>query len=548
MSGQIKGVVDYIYNYTHEDDMLDDLDGYLLKVDEYITIMPSGDVNNADYWNKLASINWHDQLYKTDATGGLLLVNLLGQIATSYEFDYILIDARAGITPLSGLCASHFGDKLAVFFTPSPESLDGTREMLKHIQETRREDGYSELPIVPVLTRYERYDAETDEDAYKADKLAQVYAGTDTAPAELCVIHSDREIERRERVVFETAERMSAIREAPIHADYLSLFTRLVENSKLEANLVSVIDGIASFNNIIAKPDDVEVELEILVGTFCDNKLVHEKLLMVYDDQRSERRRPMHVLKAYTDYCNIDCDNDNVNRMYLNAFIRVFGLRDIRHLMEEMDNNELRGHGNEVKPILSSVRIDILTKQALNERLEVQQSYSYALLSAYGWHRYAQGADKPLDEVDKRYVSEACKALMPSMNESPCALLDVQAYEALVELADLHIEIYEMLKPLLPTIDLLAMNASVDRQTLINLILRLYAKHGDTATVLKMLRSYTGLSSGNVTNDIIIARITERCRHDNKFAEDIRQFISEPNSYGENELVSQLDIALAGAG
>jgi len=231
------GVVDYIDYFVNNGIAPADINPYLIHYNENISIIPSGNVISNDYWDKLSRINWHSLLYEENSYGVRMLLDLLGRVQSDeLGFDYILIDARAGITPLSGLCISLFGDMLISFFTTSPESLDGTRQMLRNVQKTRAKDNLPDIPIVPVLTRFEKFSNKDDEDSFISDKKNFLSDGEQSLCTELCVIHADRDIEINERIVFDIDENPKEVKslfEKQIELDYLNLFLRLVDDKKM---------------------------------------------------------------------------------------------------------------------------------------------------------------------------------------------------------------------------------------------------------------------------------------------------------------------------
>jgi len=259
------GVVDYINYFINNGLPPTDIDPYLIHLDDYISILPSGNVASNDYWEKLARINWHSLLYEEDSSGVKLLLDLLGRLESEeLGFDYILIDARAGITPLSGLCVSLFGDVLASFLTASPESLDGTRQMLLNVHKTRMKDNLPSIPIVPVLTRFEKFENKDEEDAFISAKESYLNNGGQMLCAELYVIHSDRDIERDERVVYSKQDKDKPHLELPIQLDYLKLFSCLVDDKKMRGRIKSLLKKITDQDALINDPETLQSEIEAI--------------------------------------------------------------------------------------------------------------------------------------------------------------------------------------------------------------------------------------------------------------------------------------------
>ena len=326
----VPGVVDYIDYFIREKAPPPDIKPYLLRFNENISIMPSGDVTSDDYWYKLSQINWHALLYERDSSGLKLLLDLLGRIRQNTEkdkeFDYILIDSRAGITPLSGLCASLFGDMLVTFFSASTESLDGTKQMLKNVRETRKKDNRSNIPIIPVLTRFERYEDKVREDSFIAEKYRSLIDSENSLDEELCVIHTDREIERNERLIYGmdgTSEEDETQSEAPIQLDYLRFFSRLVDDAKMSDRVNMLLKKRTSTYSLINEPDIVQTEVEAISYVY-QHKLVLEELVKIYKMRNINLLDQDKYLSAIARYYNVGGAESFVDEYYFEAFLHYF--------------------------------------------------------------------------------------------------------------------------------------------------------------------------------------------------------------------------------
>jgi MinD-like ATPase involved in chromosome partitioning or flagellar assembly len=80
------GLVDYIYEFTHNKVTPKSLDNFSLEVASpsesqgEIRLIPAGDVLSSDYWRKLASINWHSLFYEEGSEGILFFLELKERI------------------------------------------------------------------------------------------------------------------------------------------------------------------------------------------------------------------------------------------------------------------------------------------------------------------------------------------------------------------------------------------------------------------------------------------------------------------------------------
>jgi len=246
---RVHGVVDYIDYFSNNHIPPPKITPYLLHYNKNITIMPSGDVTNNKYWLKLSAINWHALLYEEDSLGLRLLLDLIGRLQKSIEindnFDFLLIDSRAGITPLSGLCTTLFGDVLVTFFTTSQDSLDGTKQMIKNVRATRKVDNLPEIKIIPVLTRFEKHDDNDKEDMFIQNKFSFLFDKKSIKNNKLCVIHANREIERNERTVYglEILKDDHILSDEPLKLDYLQFFTQVIDDDLIGERIALLSNG-----------------------------------------------------------------------------------------------------------------------------------------------------------------------------------------------------------------------------------------------------------------------------------------------------------------
>jgi len=315
------GIVDYIDYFTNNGAPPPDISEYIINYNDNISIIPSGDVLNSDYWNKLAKIDWHTLLYKENGSGVKLLLDLLGRIKSDeLGFDFILIDARAGITPLSGLCVSIFGDMLVSFFTSSPESLDGTRQMLLNIQKTREKDNLEKLPTTSVLTRFEKFENPDDEKVFIEEKKLLLSNESDPLFNEFCVIHSEREIERTERIVFNMNEEENSLSDTTIREDYLNLFRCLTDDKILSTRVKSLIDEKMDRESLINEPDKVQSEVEAIAIVY-NHQLIWEELLKLYKMRNIDKTDDDKFLNALVQYYNVGGEKDFVAKYYFDAFL-----------------------------------------------------------------------------------------------------------------------------------------------------------------------------------------------------------------------------------
>ena len=121
----------------------------------WVRLMPAGPAPHKDYWAALKQLG--EKLHVADPSGlGLMaLFDLQGRIAEELAADYLLIDARAGVTELGGIATSVLADVVVCPFTKNLESIDGTLAVVKALKAAPRLPGQQPLRIIPVTCALE---------------------------------------------------------------------------------------------------------------------------------------------------------------------------------------------------------------------------------------------------------------------------------------------------------------------------------------------------------------------------------------------------------
>ena len=388
----MRGVVDYIDYFVNNEMPPPDISPYLIRYDDNISIIPSGNVTSNDYWRKLSRINWHELLYKKNSSGVKLLFDLLGRVQSEQlGFDYILIDARAGITPLSGLCVSLFGDLLAMFFSPSLESLTGTRQMLRNIIETRKIDNLPEIPIISVLTRFEKFKNNAEEDFFIDDKKSFLNDGDNSLCTKICAIHVDREIERDERIIFnvnEDSKGNNVITEKPIRLDYLNFFSCLVDEETMNSRIELLLKNILDSYSLLNEPNKVQSEVEALSAVF-KHKLIQGELIKLYRTRNHFTIDKDRVFLEIQNYYNLGGNERFVDEVYFDVFLYHFSNRNLN--WHDYHNSILKFDSNIIFRISENATPD---KKIQLEKVLLDMSRYYSRL-------YSDARDLILQKMSK---------------------------------------------------------------------------------------------------------------------------------------------------
>lgn len=116
-----------------------------------ISLMKAGQADRT-YSQRLRRLNWKT-LYRLGL--GSALERMFGELRD--EFDYVLIDARTGVTDFSGIIAAQLPDVLAFLFTANEQSLEGSVEVARRAAKARNGLALdrSRLLLLPIPARFE---------------------------------------------------------------------------------------------------------------------------------------------------------------------------------------------------------------------------------------------------------------------------------------------------------------------------------------------------------------------------------------------------------
>ena len=116
-----------------------------------VSLLKSG-CEDLTYTRRLHNLNWKD-LYRRGLGNALeVMFEELRQ-----EYDYILIDARTGVTDFSGIITAQLPDILAFMFTSNEQSFKGAADVAQRAVEARNEltVDRSRLLLLPIPARFE---------------------------------------------------------------------------------------------------------------------------------------------------------------------------------------------------------------------------------------------------------------------------------------------------------------------------------------------------------------------------------------------------------
>ncbi len=302
------GLVDCIYEFAHNGVIAKSLDEYSVKVISSsenrgkIRLIPAGNVLSSDYWRRLASINWHSLFYEEESEGIPFFLELKERIKKEFNPDFLLIDSRTGVTEMSGLCTSLLPDKVVFLIVNNQENIEGARQILRSIQKAERLPSQKPIEVTFALTRIpvpqRDEDKETEKQILKdiEDFLNKPAADLESQldVREICVLHSDRDLELSESLRFGEGE---VPKEAPLLRDYAKLFSRIIPNEVILPKLDTILDEITTSVNIFRNPDKTQRDLEEFVWSYQHPKSL-ERLIDFYILRNVGREK---VLDAFHD-------------------------------------------------------------------------------------------------------------------------------------------------------------------------------------------------------------------------------------------------------
>ena len=119
----------------------------------WLRLMPAGPAPRQSYWKALKELGERLRLTDLSGRGFMALLDLQARIADELKPDYLLIDARTGVTELGGLATTVLADTVLCMFVPNQESLDGTLAVVEALKSTPRLANQKPVRVVPVMSR-----------------------------------------------------------------------------------------------------------------------------------------------------------------------------------------------------------------------------------------------------------------------------------------------------------------------------------------------------------------------------------------------------------
>jgi hypothetical protein len=119
----------------------------------WLRLMPAGPAPRQSYWAALKVLGERFRFGDPSGRGFMALLDLQARISDELKPDYLLIDARTGVTELGGLATTLLADTVVCMFVPNHESLDGTLAVVKALKAAPRLANQPSIRVVPIVTR-----------------------------------------------------------------------------------------------------------------------------------------------------------------------------------------------------------------------------------------------------------------------------------------------------------------------------------------------------------------------------------------------------------
>lgn len=181
--GQIGGAVPYLVAASEETASPPPLTEHMLEipvssgVGGWLRLMPAGPAPHRDYWAALKKLGEQVRFDDPSGQGLMLLLDLHARIEEELKPDYLLIDARTGVTELGSLATTILADTVVCLFVSSWESLDGTLTVVDAMKAAPRLEGQSPIRIVPVQVQQMSGQADEEAPAAGLRRLAELGQG-----------------------------------------------------------------------------------------------------------------------------------------------------------------------------------------------------------------------------------------------------------------------------------------------------------------------------------------------------------------------------------
>jgi hypothetical protein len=251
----------------------------------WLRLMPAGPAPEQTYWAAFKELGGKLRLGDPSGQGFMALFDLQARIADELKPDYLLIDARTGVTELGSLATTILADTVVCMFVANQESLDGTLTVVEALKGTPRLGSQRPIRVVPVLSRTTAKSPEDDRFASGVKRLLEFgegKQGQNQKDRALFALPHDDVLGASERVV--GGERKASAF-SPLYKAYLELFQSLFPSGAESArNVLERLESIAGIRGDLTSERSESYEYDDLLPPWGAS-LIQEGVLYKADYQ-----------------------------------------------------------------------------------------------------------------------------------------------------------------------------------------------------------------------------------------------------------------------
>ncbi len=269
-----QGMVDILHDFKTSGQPPESLESFVIDVGPdgesvgKVHLLPAGAAPSPAYWKKLATLDWYQMFYAEEPSGVPMFLELRALIEETYTPDFLLLDARTGITEMGGIATTVLADYVVFLMLSTQEHLEGTRAVMCSLQKQSRVGVESrEVNLVAVLSRMPA--RKDDEDSKELERVraflnepAEDLAAT-LEIDEVFPLHREPVLEMREFILVGSGVDLD---DSPLLADYIRLFKRFVSPAEFDMSRRMIAD---LFDKAAEDPDNAEVAMEELSRRFA---------------------------------------------------------------------------------------------------------------------------------------------------------------------------------------------------------------------------------------------------------------------------------------
>ena len=250
-----------------------------------IHVLRAGMAPEGAYWQALSRINWYDLFYGSEPVGAQFFLELQERIKREFEPDFLLIDARTGITDMGGVATTVLPDTVVCLGLSSVEHLEGLRAVMRGISRTTTTQGQS-VRIVPVISRL-LFRPDSSLEAQELDRIRTFLNEPTKADSsgltlqDVIALHSEPLLDAKEQLLVGGS---NSPYELPLLRDYLRLFAAIIPADAIRPHVGQLIQR--AIGRLLDDPDGAQSDLEALT-TYCADEEAYRALLKLYQVRKA---------------------------------------------------------------------------------------------------------------------------------------------------------------------------------------------------------------------------------------------------------------------